>query len=94
MVPHLFGCRFFTSTPFKVWAQQEGNCGASGAKSVGVITQWLAMMSVKALLAVSRKGAAALRAEFSVRIEDLGVLLLLRWAFNVLSSAFCVCYIF
>jgi len=31
--------------------------------------------------------ATALRAEFSVRIEDLGVFLL-RWAFNVLSSAF------
>jgi hypothetical protein len=62
-----------SSTPFKVWARQEGNCGASGAKSVGVITQWLAMMSVKVLLAVSREGAAALCAEFAVRVEDLGV---------------------
>ena len=76
-----------SSTPFKVWARQEGNCGASGAKSVGVITQWLAMMSVKVLLAVSREGAAALCAEFAVRIEDLGVS---TSAFCVQRSEFCV----
>ena len=41
----------------------------------------------KSTARVFTQGAAALRAEFAVRIEDLGVLLL-RWAFNVQRSAF------